>query len=290
MISVSMEDLSKTQIVLLCLLVSFVTSIGTGIISFSLLSEVPQTITQTINRVVERTIEKVVPVVTPGDKTIQKEITTVVVKEDDLVMEAIAKNEKSIVRISTLAANTSASSTNASIIYGLGLIVTKDGVVVADAHAIDATAQYIATLSDGKKYTLSPMKSITENPEILFFEIKKEKDDKTIFTPATLGNSDGLQLGQTVIAISGIENSSVTIGYISGLKKSVPDASGAVSFVGIETDIISKNTITGGPLLNLSGQVIGLTTLGATGSNAPPFTPINLIQSALLSQQNSSQN
>ena len=78
LIIIYMEDLTKTQIVLLCLLVSFVTSIGTGIISFSLLSEAPQTVTQTINKVVERTIETVVPTVVPGEKTIEKEVTTMV--------------------------------------------------------------------------------------------------------------------------------------------------------------------------------------------------------------------
>ena len=56
-----MEDLSKTQIILLGLLVSFVSSVAISIMTYSLLSEAPATITQTINRVVERTIETVVP-------------------------------------------------------------------------------------------------------------------------------------------------------------------------------------------------------------------------------------
>ena len=82
----SMEDLNKNQIVLLTLLVSFVTSIATGIITVTLLQEAPIEVTRNINRIVEKTIETV----TPGTvTTTQKEVTTVVVKEEDLIIDSI---------------------------------------------------------------------------------------------------------------------------------------------------------------------------------------------------------
>ena len=55
-----MEHLSKSQIVLLTLLVSFVTSIATGIVTVSLMDQAPPAIAQTVNRIIERTVEKVV--------------------------------------------------------------------------------------------------------------------------------------------------------------------------------------------------------------------------------------
>jgi uncharacterized membrane-anchored protein YitT (DUF2179 family) len=57
----AMEDLNKNQIVLLTLLVSFVTSIATGIMTTSLLQVAPVEVTRNINRIVEKTIETVTP-------------------------------------------------------------------------------------------------------------------------------------------------------------------------------------------------------------------------------------
>ena len=92
-----MEDLNKNQLILLTLLVSFVTSIATGIITVSLLQEAPPVVTQTINRVIERTIEQVVPE-SEGGGTVTREVT-VVVTEEDQVIDAISKNAKSVVRV-----------------------------------------------------------------------------------------------------------------------------------------------------------------------------------------------
>ncbi len=264
-----MEDLTKTQIVLLCLLLSFVVSIGTGIITFSLLSEVPQAVTQTINRVVERTIEKVVP--SPSkENTVTKE-TTVVVKEEDLIIDAINKNTNSIVRIKLDADNS---------FYGLGLIVTKEGLVVADEKNFSPIATYYAVMSDGKKYKLSALAQKKEL-DVRFFEIKKDKDDTSVFSSAILGNSESLQLGQSVIGISGIESTSIATGRVTGLKR-VDAVNSTPSYVSlIETDVTLKDSALGGPLLNLSGQVVGLNVSNVFGIQNRNFIPIGLIKTAI---------
>src|SRR3990167_3092076 len=116
-----MEELNKNQLILLTLLVSFVTSIATGIITTSLLQQAPPGVTQVINRVVEKTIEQVA---TEGGKEIIREVT-VVVKEEDQVVDAIAKNSKSIARITD-----NAFSDGVQLFYGIGILVDKDGIVV----------------------------------------------------------------------------------------------------------------------------------------------------------------
>src|SRR3989338_7914049 len=94
----SMEDLNKTQLILLALLVSFVTSIATGITTVTLLEQAPPAITQTINRVVKETVRVVTP--TESKPAAQQTVTqTVVVKEEDFVVKAVEKNSPNLVNI-----------------------------------------------------------------------------------------------------------------------------------------------------------------------------------------------
>ncbi len=81
------KDLNKPQLIMLALLLSFVTSIATGITTVTLMQQAPESVTVPINRVVRETVEKIVQV--PGKDTVR----TVIVKEEDLVVDAIAKNE-----------------------------------------------------------------------------------------------------------------------------------------------------------------------------------------------------
>ncbi len=266
-----MEDLTKTQMILLCLLVSFVTSIGTGVITFSLLSEAPQTVTQTINRVVERTIEKVVPSV-DNEKTTTKEITTVVVKEEDLIIDAISKNAKSVVRIKSGPEKT---------FYGLGLIIDTDGLIVTDAKGFNPENKYEVVISDNTSFEISAVDAKVGD-DFMFFKIKKEDGDKTEFAPAVFGNSDGLQLGQSVIAISGgAGDASVSTGRISALKRAGVTGASAGYINAIETDLKLGDGATGGPLLNLSGQVVGLSTVSMGSGINGNFVPIALIKTAI---------
>ena len=95
--AMDIEHLSKSQIILLTLLVSFVTSIATGIVTVSLMEQAPPSISQSVNRIVERTVEKVVP----GSQTasvITRE-KTVVVKESELIPQAVEYISPSVARV-----------------------------------------------------------------------------------------------------------------------------------------------------------------------------------------------
>jgi PKD repeat protein len=246
-----MEDLNKTQTVLLCLLVSFVTSIGTGIITVSLLQEAPQSVTQTINRVVERTVEKVVPQTTGG--SVKTKEVTVVVKEEDLVIDAINKNSKSIARI--VQNGPGAENT----FLGIGLVISADGTITADKKNFVLGSSYTATFFDGKSFPVKISTAGEKNDAVFLTVIKDEKP--YTFYPAIISDSDSLQLGQTIIALGGKTNNVVSIGRINGLvgEPSNPAVSTSTKAVTlIETDAPPKENVSGTLLINLNGEIVGL--------------------------------
>src|SRR6185295_7245035 len=88
------KDLNKSQLLLLAILLSFVTSIATGITTVTLMQQAPDSITVPVNRVIRQTVEKIQQV--EGKTTMQ----TVVVKEEDLVVDAISKNQSAVFALS----------------------------------------------------------------------------------------------------------------------------------------------------------------------------------------------
>jgi len=252
-IFICMEDLNKYQIVLLCLLLSFVTSIGTGVITFSLLNEAPSTVTQTINRIVEKTIERVVPVETQANVTQSVIKETVVVQEEDLIVGAIEKNKNSIVRIKgTLSPETE------SVFYGLGFIGNKEGLIVAPADIIKEGVVYVAQFANGVDLTLSTPE-ISLDKQFAFFSPLDKKNIKS-FIPFTLFDSSSLKLGQSSIIVGGELSNTVVFGRLSRVElTSQATSTEEVSpLYVLETDVVSRELVLGEMLLNLSGDLIGV--------------------------------
>jgi S1-C subfamily serine protease len=262
-----MEDLTKHQLILIVLLVTFVTSIATGIITFTLLQEAPVEVTQNISRVVERTIEKVVP----AEGQPAKVTTTVVVNEEDRILEAIAKNEKSIVRLKTTGAD------GTEIISGLGLVLSADGIIVSDLRSYDVASVFTIVFSDGKTYPAG--KAYLDNENGLVFiktNVPKDETPKYKFNLAVFGNSDGLKIGQSLVAISGRDSNAASVGRIFQLtfgddKKTVKN---------IISDIKISKSHLGSPALNLSGEIIGIEAPFSETETEYFFIPINVIKSA----------
>lgn len=273
-----MEDLNKNQIVLLTLLISFVTSIATGIITTSLLQEAPLEVTRNINRIVEKTIETVTTpgTVTPG----QKEVTTVVVKEEDLIISSIDKNIKSIVRVYE-----KDSTSGLIYFYGLGLVVSKEGLIMADNKIAVAGNTYSVKMSDGTEFALS-LQNLDKSTNFILFKIvqqEKIENGKTLpahtFIPASFGDKEP-KLGQTLTSLGGEVNNSVSVGRVVSLdmKESGTGTTTVKYLVNINTDISGGNLLSGSPIFNLSGDVVGIKlSLDALKS----FTPISVLKKEL---------
>lgn len=167
---------------------------------------------------------------------------------------------------------------------GSGFFVSSDGLIVTNKHVVDQkNAEYTVFTNDGKKHIA---KVIARDPVL---DIALIKIDGSGFTYLNLGNSDSLQVGQSVIAIGnalGEYRNTVSVGVVSGLARSVTAGNGfgkseLLDHV-IQTDAAINPGNSGGPLLNLRGEVIGVNVAIAQGSQNVGFAlPINSIKSAV---------
>lgn len=210
-----MENLTKHQLILVALLISFVTSIATGIVTVSLMDQAPKGVTQTVNRIVERTVERVVSEPKKPGEIIKE---TIIVKEEDKIIEAIEKNAKSMVRIYKADLN-SGSGIPLKTFVGLGIIISKEGDIVTDSSIVSSSDFYSAILNDGKEFDLKLQPS-QENRLVSFLKIMPRGNDQLALTPAILADSDSLKLGQTVISLGGKLRNSVSIGVITSFVES----------------------------------------------------------------------
>ena len=162
---------------------------------------------------------------------------------------------------------------------GSGFIVSKDGIVLTNKHVVlDKDAKYTVVLSNGDKYNA---KVLARDP-FQDLAVLKIQSDNASFPTVKLGNSDNLQIGQSVIAIGnalGQFQNTVSVGVISGLGRKITASGG--SFVEslenvIQTDAALNPGNSGGPLLNLKGEVIGINVAIVQGSETIGFSiPIN---------------
>lgn len=232
-----MENLTKQQLVLLALLVSFVSSIATGIVTVSLLDQASPAVTQTINRIVERTVETVVPAST-GEKSTIKE--TIIVSEGDARVSAIEKAVKSIVRVK-----------EGDNFSGFGIILTDAGRIVAKT-VHDPNLNYRAVMPDSSEVSLDFV-STNNDFGITVFQINKSNNEALKgITKGTLVDAALLKIGQTAIAIGGQSLNSVEDGIISSVIKNEDGVSSVVA--GISGSLYAANSV----LINLSGEIIGL--------------------------------
>lgn len=182
--------------------------------------------------------------------------------QDTSVVDTVKLAEPAVVTIiNTTQTRTQRNGVVPSIAEGSGFIIDQQGHIVTNAHVVDGAQQIQVVLNDGTSVNAKLIGADTVS-DIAVVQIS---GNVPAYLP--LGDSSALQLGETVIAIGsplGSYRGSVTTGVVSGLNRSV-DGSGQEDL--IQTDAAINHGNSGGPLLNLSGQVIGINTLVVQNTN-----------------------
>lgn len=270
------EDLNKMQIILLTLLLSFVTSIATGIITVSMMNQAPPIITQTIHKVVEKTIETVTPEKNVGT------VAEVITNNSDLIPNAVEKNSETLVRIIQ-------KTEEGSIFSGLGVWVDKKGILVTSDKNIVPNANYF-TIVGGKKIDLDFLKNnFTKQVSYLKAVDPDGTILKQIFKTVTYSRYDSLRLGQQVIVLGGVNNTEVSSGIISSFAQekfvesteatSSPSLNTKVLNYGVKINLPESAIIAGAPLLDVDGKIIGI----STNPEKNIFTFLNFVKDDLQS-------
>ncbi len=242
---VEIKDLNKTQLILLALLLSFVTSIATGIVTVTLMQQAPPQVTQTINRVVQNTIEKVVP-----DYSLTK-TQTVIVKEDDLVVDAVSKNRNNFFDVYGGKEDT----VPLTEVYSLGTGVFVDATAITEPQK----TYYIRSGENRVE-----AKNIGSSP-LGFGILSVGTKDASVFPKASLGADATVKPGQTILLVlSGDIRKSIVLSLTA---KDAKDEAGKVvaSWHIINLGTPPTTTMLGAPAVNLDGNVLGFAVLQGSG-------------------------
>ena len=149
---------------------------------------------------------------------------------------------------------------------GSGVIISSDGYILTCAHVVDGASTITVTIGD-KDYTATLVGEDTTS------DIAVIKIDADGLTPATVGDSDSLKVGQSVMAVGnplGELGGTVTGGMISALNRSVTiqgtNSTNTMSLVQMDASVSPGNS--GGGLFNMSGELIGIVNAKSSSSDA----------------------
>jgi S1-C subfamily serine protease len=257
-----MEDLSKQQLILLALLVSFVTALATGIVTVSLMNQYP-TVTKTISQVIEKTVQQIAPQ--------DAAVNSAVLSFHDETADAVSRVMGSIVKFK---------SSNSNSIMGHGLVLSKSGVILGNKSVLASLSDIQAILNDGTTIPMTVIQSQTSGDIAFLMPLNPDVStlgkisDKVISTDST-----PLLLGQTVFSLSGNDTPVLTQGLITSIATTTSDT----NLGPIGTSITSSKVDFASPLFNIKGAIIGVRISSQTDvvADGAYFYPIEKIRSVM---------
>ena len=178
---------------------------------------------------------------------------------------------------------------------GTGIILSKDGYIVTNRHVVSSGASSVSvTLSDGtqlEKVSVIGRTGSSDPLDIAFLKI--DDTEGVTLTPASIGDSSQVQIGDKVVAIGnalGQFQNTVTDGIISGYGRDIQAGSESGGDVETLQNLFQTNAAinqgnSGGPLLNINGEVIGINTAvaGEGAQNIGFSIPINDVKGLITS-------
>jgi S1-C subfamily serine protease len=139
---------------------------------------------------------------------------------------------------------------------GSGFVFSSDGLILTNSHVIDDSDKLVVTLLDGDEFTGS-VTGLDRDTDIAIIKIYGSG-----YTPARLGESTGLKIGQLVIAIGnplGYQHS-VSVGVLSGVGRTMRTPDGHLIDNILQSDAAMNPGNSGGPMIDSNGDVIGINT------------------------------
>ena len=146
---------------------------------------------------------------------------------------------------------------------GTGFFITSDGYVVTNYHVIEGGTEVTITTHGEEEYKAEII-GYEENNDLALLKVEGEN-----LPCVTLGSSSDLLVGDQVVAIGNVLStfaSSLTVGYVSGVDRVVDTQGVAMNM--IQTDVAINSGNSGGPLFNMQGEVVGITTAKFSGQSS----------------------
>ncbi len=258
----NIEHLSKSQIVLLALLVAFVSSIATGIVTVSLMDQAPPIVASTVNRVIEKTVETVIAAPVAGQHaaaaipaTVITNEKTIVISESQQIAKAVEGVSPSIVRIF--------SSGGEPTFIALGVVIDGGGTIATDNAAIGERPEAILATADNVRVRAFVTRRDAEHG-IAYLKTstttEAEAQKPLTWKPVAIASAKPV-LGAAIVALSGKTVSRIASGLVTALLQT---DGGTV----IDTNITDNSIMSGSALVDTSGNLIGLST-GVSRTSSP---------------------
>jgi S1-C subfamily serine protease len=208
----------------------------------------------------------------------KKATNTSVLTDEQMAIQAVRSAKPAVVNVIGIVPLKNGAGVETK--YGTGFIIDSNGFIVTNKHVIeDVSANYVVELLDGKRFPAKILGTDALNDVALL------KIEATNLGVVKIGRSDTLETGQTVFAIGntlGKYQHTVSRGVVSGVGRSISlstqtEAKSRLQSL-IQTDAAISPGNSGGPLINMQGEVIGMSTIMDTDGNGLGFAvPINTI-------------